>query len=86
MNVAEFAAWLTIALDLDVTVPLHPHTGLYDDLGIDSIQALEMIFAIESHAGCDVPPDELPMLFTIGDAHEYHESLLVAMTTPEGDR
>jgi acyl carrier protein len=56
--------------------PIDPSASLYDDLGLDSIEALQLLIAIESIAGIDVPPLEVPALYTVQDAFEYY-SLLV---------
>lgn len=50
-------------------------TGLFDDLGLDSMQAFQLLVVVEAMAGADLPPEELPPLFTVGDAYRYYRSL-----------
>lgn len=60
---------------LKVLVPLdgiNPSTGLFDEIGLDSLQAFEMIVIIEGAAELMVPPPELPVIFTISDAYSYY--------------
>lgn len=52
---------------------LNPYDSLYDDWGLDSIKAFELIIVVESLAGCLVPPERVPELYTIADAYEYFE-------------
>jgi len=51
---------------------LRPDASLFDELGLDSIQAFEMLLVIEEAAELMVPPDELPLIFTLGDAYGYY--------------
>jgi acyl carrier protein len=52
-------------------VPLERTTGVFDDLGVDSFQAFQMLIIIETAADLMVPPPYLPEIFTLGDAFEY---------------
>lgn len=54
------------------------HTGLFDDLDLDSLQALQLMFAVEAMSGTDVPPPDLPEIFTLGDAYDYYLELVAA--------
>jgi acyl carrier protein len=74
MDFDAFAAMLIERLNLEDPPPLQPFTGMFDDLGIDSFQAFEVLIIIETAAGLDVPPPELPEIFTLGDAFEYYRS------------
>jgi acyl carrier protein len=66
--------WAALAerLGFPSDTPLVPTDGLYDDLGIDSIQALEMLVLIEAAADLQVPPAMLPEMYTLQDAYEYY--------------
>jgi acyl carrier protein len=69
----EFTTMLLTRLELgDEAVT--PYTGLFDDLGLDSFRAFEMIVIIESAAGLDVPPPDIPEIYTVGDAFEYYRT------------
>lgn len=69
--VARISAMLRVAIPPGVA----PGTGLYDDLGLDSFQAFELLIVIESLAEVTLPPMDLPQLFTLGDAFEYYRVL-----------
>jgi acyl carrier protein len=71
MDFDAFAAMLVERLQLEDAGPLSPSTGMFDDLGIDSFQAFEVLIIVETAAGLDVPPPDLPEIFTLGDAFAY---------------
>jgi acyl carrier protein len=77
MDFDEFATMLVERLAIEDPGPLRPFTGVFDDLGIDSFQAFEILIIIETAAGLDVPPPDLPEIFTLGDAFAYYESARV---------
>lgn len=70
-----FAEQLAEILQLDGEDRFGPSTSLFDDWALDSLQAFAMIVIIESMAGVDVPPPEIPELFTVADAYGYFCSL-----------
>jgi acyl carrier protein len=74
MEFADFARLVVEHLDLEHEGPWYPWTGLYDDLGVDSFQAFQLILVLEAAAGLDLGPDELPPIYTLGDAYEYYRS------------
>jgi acyl carrier protein len=71
MTFDEFAIFLAQALELEPPITLQPTTGLYDELGLESLQAFQMVIAIETRAGLEIPEDDVPELYTLGDAYEY---------------
>jgi len=75
MGFEQFVERLGTLLRVDFPNPPNPYENLYDDLGLDSVKAFEMLIIIESLAECMVPPMELPEIFTLADAHEYYEQL-----------
>jgi len=74
MDFNAFATVLVERLGLEDVPALQPWVGMFDDLGIDSFQAFEVLIIIETAAGLDVPPPELPEIFTLGDAFEYYQA------------
>jgi acyl carrier protein len=84
MTFDAFAAMLVDRLAIEDPGPLQPFTGMFDDLGIDSFQAFEILIIIETAAGLDVPPPELPELFTLGDAFAYYQSARNMATAAAG--
>ena len=54
---------------------IEPSTGLFDELGLDSFDAFRMILFLEELAAIDVPPDDIPPIFTVSDAYGYYAQL-----------
>ena len=54
---------------------LTPETDLEEDLGADSLDAVELIVTFEEEMGFSVPDDEVLALRTVGDIAEYIESM-----------
>lgn len=84
MTFAEFLQTLLDHLGLDAPASVDGSIGLYDDLGIDSFQAFEVIVVAELAAGLDVPPPELPILYTVEDAYSYYRNCLAAARGANG--
>jgi hypothetical protein len=74
MDFDDFARLLVGHLGLGGDGPWYPWTGLYDDLGVDSFQAFQLILVIEAAAGVDRDGAELPPVHTLGDAYEYYRA------------
>jgi RimJ/RimL family protein N-acetyltransferase/acyl carrier protein len=75
-----FADELAELLGLDdVERPVSRYLGLYDELGLDSLQAVQLLVMIEALAGVGDPPGEPPKLFTFDDAYRYYEELRAAL-------
>ena len=53
---------------------LTPETDLEEDLGADSLDAVELLVAFEEEFGISVPDDDVIAIRTIGDSAEYIES------------
>lgn len=53
--------------------PYKRATRIFDDLDLDSLEALELLVIVESLAGLMVPPEETPLIFTLGDAYNYYQ-------------
>ena len=45
--------------------------SLFDDLGADSLDAVELNMALEDACGVSVPDEELAKLKTVGDIYNY---------------
>lgn len=72
LTLAQFCERIFGLLEVPVPDPLDPHLGLFDDLGLDSLQAFELVVGTEQLAGRDVPPPEVPALWTVADAYRYY--------------
>ena len=59
-------------LDIDESA-ITPETDIEDDLGADSLDAVELIVAFEEEFGISVPDDDILALRTVGDIMEYLE-------------
>lgn len=80
----EFVAELARQLDLSAIAAATPTTDLYEELGLDSLQAYELVYVAEELAGA-VSPDPLlggsgedppfEPIATLGDVHDYYQRL-----------
>ena len=50
---------------------LHPEDSLRDDLGLDSLQTIELVYEVESAFDLQVPDEDFGRLTTIGDVVLY---------------
>jgi len=71
----QFVSRLLKLLDADIATPVNPYDGLYTDLGFDSLQAFQIIVISERLADVDIPPMDIPEIYTMADAHGYYRSL-----------
>jgi acyl carrier protein len=83
-SVEEFGAALARLLRLEREDRFSHEVGLFDDWGLDSLQAFEMVIIVESMAGCLVPPAVIPELLTVGDAYDYYRALVDRGSGVEG--
>jgi acyl carrier protein len=75
MEFDEFVQRIGALLDVEILEPINPESSLYDDIGLDSFQAFQLLIVVESLADCTVPPIDIPELFTLADAFEYYQEL-----------
>ena len=61
-------------LDLDDSDSLTMETSLKDDLDADSLDAVEVIMALEEEFDIEIPDQEAENFKTIGDIVEYIEA------------
>jgi acyl carrier protein len=59
---------------------LHPEDSLRDDLGLDSLQTIELVYEVESAFDMQIPDEDFGRLKTIGDVVIY----LTERTQPAG--
>jgi hypothetical protein len=59
-------------LEIPFAGEYHSTTDLYDEVGMDSLNALELLIITEGFANLMVPLPEIPPIFTLGDAYEYY--------------
>jgi len=50
---------------------LHPEDSLRDDLGLDSLQTIELVYQVESVFDLQIPDEDFGRLRTIGDVLTY---------------
>jgi acyl carrier protein len=62
-------ALLDVAPDLDATVD--PHARLQEDLGLDSMDVLNLFAAISDAAGVDIPERDYEQLATVAGCIAY---------------
>lgn len=54
--------------------PLHPHTNLFEDLKLDSLDAVELIIEFEERYGIELLDDEAEKIKTIQDIVDLVQS------------
>jgi len=59
------------AAEFDLLGSLTADTSLYEELELDSFDLFRLLIWLEALGGVDVPPDDIPPMFTLGDAHRY---------------
>ncbi len=52
-----------------------PEAKLIEDLGADSLDAVELVMAIEEEFGIEVPDEEAEKLLSVGDILAYIEKV-----------
>lgn len=50
---------------------LHPEDSLRDDLGLDSLQTIELVYQVETAFDIQIPDEDFGRLRTIGDVVTY---------------
>ena len=61
-----------IAEQLDVNVEeLKPETNFKEDLGVDSLDLVELVMALEEEFDTEIPSEDLEKIATINDIAEY---------------
>lgn len=48
-----------------------PETSLYDDLGADSLELVDLVMALEEEFDIEIPEEDMEDIVTVGDAVEY---------------
>lgn len=61
---------LSEQLDADID-SITMETDIQDDLGADSLDVVEMLMAIESEFGIEIPDEKVESLKTVGSVVEY---------------
>ncbi len=61
-----------IAKELEVDLKqLQPEAKFIEDLGVDSLDIVELVMALEEEFGLDIPDEDADKLKTVGDAMNY---------------
>lgn len=61
----------TLCVDVD---DIKPETSLFEDLGADSLDAVELNMALEDSFGIKIPDEDLAGLKTVADIVAYVDS------------
>ncbi len=64
---------LTVIKNFDKVDPtkVHPTSKFSEDLGLDSLDAVEVVMAIEDEFAIEIPDAEADRIASVGDAVEY---------------
>ncbi|MDY4761299.1 acyl carrier protein [Streptococcus thoraltensis] len=54
-------------------LPVTPETSLRDDLGVDSIDLMEFVIALEDEFGIDIPDEDVDHMVNMNDLLTYLE-------------
>jgi acyl carrier protein len=76
LELTAFCTQVVSLLEIEPSQAVNPYDDLYSIVGLDSLQAFQLIIIIESLANCDVPPMDIPGIYTFHDAYEYYTTLL----------
>lgn len=63
---------------------LHPEDSLRDDLGLDSLQTIELVYEVESAFDLQIPDEDFGRLTTIGAVILYLDERTHQGSTPSG--
>jgi len=74
-DLSRFAEVLCEALSVALPGEVRGELGLFDELGLDSLGAFQLLVTLEAMAGIELPPDDPPPMFTLADAHGYYREL-----------
>ena len=66
---------LAIQLDIDADI-IKPETDIFDDLDADSLDAVELIIALEDEFNLSIDADDAEQLKTVGDVAALVDRLL----------
>ena len=61
---------------------IHPQDRLREDLGLDSLAMIELLFKIEEHFDLEIPNEDLSRVTTVADVTAYVEEKLGATAPP----
>lgn len=61
-----------------------PEASLIDDLGADSLDAVELVMAIEEEFGLEIPDEEAEQLQRVGEVIRYVETRVPAQIPATG--
>jgi acyl carrier protein len=73
MTFDKIKAILAEQLDIDAE-DITMETELVNDLGVDSIDAVELLMSIDAEFGVEIPDEEIENIKTIGKLVEYIEA------------
>lgn len=60
-----------------------PQAHLLDDLGVDSLESVEVVMSIEEEFGIEIPDEDAEKLLTVPDLLQYLEKRLTDAERPD---
>ena len=72
---AIIAQKLAEQMEIDIE-SITAETDIFDDLGADSLDAVELIMALEDEFNLTIEPEDIEQLTTVGDVAELVDRLL----------
>jgi acyl carrier protein len=80
LNFVDFVAEINTELGLPLASGVSTEADLAGDLGLDSLQTLELICVVQTAAGAETFTDAVPQIFSLGDLYAYYLSLRGQLT------
>lgn len=59
------------ALQIAQHEPLHKSTHIYEDLGADSLDVVDILISLEEHFDCEISQTDAHTMITVGDVIRY---------------
>eukprot|EP00536_Pseudo-nitzschia_multiseries_P011593 jgi/Psemu1/308375/fgenesh1_kg.405_\ len=70
----QVSSLIAESLDVDIS-SVEPSTTFVGDLGLDSLDTVELIMAIEEEFDCEIPEEEAAKISTVGEVIDFIDSL-----------
>ena len=72
--IAKLKEILVNTVDIDAAVEIDENTVILRDLGVDSLEMVELVCAVEDEFDIEIADKKIKSLVTIGDLIEYIET------------
>ncbi|WP_326553924.1 acyl carrier protein [Micromonospora sp. NBC_01813] len=70
-QIRELVRDFALALNPDDPLPHLEEEYTFDEIGVDSMSFVDLLFSLERDHGIEIPDDDLPGITTVGDLVTY---------------